>query len=289
MAGGTTQPGKGLFGYRRSVVQQIITDREIVLRQAEGRLHAAESRVAELEGELSELRERGRRTQEQLDRLRALAGDDVVILPESGGSAPAGDDDAHEEEEDVTQDIGSTGGTAPTSPASPSEITARFLTEELAGILTAAEESAARIVERAQTSTEQQIAEANRMWRDVQGEIARFAAWRQEVEPIIDDVRRKVDDVREKVEAVPERIREALAPMADSISAVDADLSHLAATAPPPVLIPPAGLGADPIWVDDGQDAASGAVVGADPGSMGGEDVGTQAAGEPTGAEHPEG
>jgi septal ring factor EnvC (AmiA/AmiB activator) len=145
----------------------------------------------------------------------------------------------------MTQDMGGEAAAADDAGAGSSEITARFLTEELAGILTAAEESAARIVERAQASTEQQIAEANRLWREVQGEIARFAAWRQEVEPIIEQVRDKVGEVREKVEAVPERIREALAPMADAISSVDADLAELVAAAPPPLLMAPAPLEAE--------------------------------------------
>jgi len=64
--------GKGLFGYRRSVVQQIISDRDVMLRQAEGRVRAAESRVAELEDELGGIRERSRRMEEQLERLRTM-------------------------------------------------------------------------------------------------------------------------------------------------------------------------------------------------------------------------
>src|SRR5947208_12909197 len=64
--------GRGLFGYRRAVVQQIISDRDVMLRQAEGRVRAAESRVSELEQELNSMRDRGTRMEEQLERLRAL-------------------------------------------------------------------------------------------------------------------------------------------------------------------------------------------------------------------------
>lgn len=483
--------GKGLFGYRRSVVQQIISDRDIMLRQAEGRVRAAESRVAELEGELGSMRERNGRMEEQLERLRtqfdafarqgagaggvavadpgtaeqgedatvawepedlgggtddlaagssadafapeetaafeygdasaygagsellgepaqfeyggaaepdygtygfgdagtdnpagyavddaasfgaagggglepalddyadagagagefafgdaggdvagggldsllgddaspggdfgesadlgiaseptaasseealpfletweessleiegatgfddALAGEDSAYLDGSYDDQPAaagettvagadvawtggdafpvedadGVDETIQEEQDVSDRMSGAGATdlggvaAQGEAPHTSEITSRFLTEELAGILTAAEESAARIVERAQASTEQQIAEANRLWREVQGELARFAAWRQEVEPIIQSVRDQVDEVRGKIESVPERIREALAPMADAISSVDNELADLSAAAPPPLLLAPAGLeGAD--------------------------------------------
>jgi hypothetical protein len=191
-------------------------------------------------------------------------------------------DDAFDEEkeESVSQDMGTDTsgadyGSAGASAPHTSEITARFLTEELAGILTAAEESAARIVERAQASTEQQIAEANRLWREVQGEIARFAAWRQEVEPIIEQVRQKVDEVREKVEAVPERIREALAPMADAISSVDADLAELAAAAPPPLLVSPAGVEDDFSWDAGADDLGTGEGSEFDMAFEGGDDLGT--------------
>jgi hypothetical protein len=122
------------------------------------------------------------------------------------------------------------------------DITNRFLTEELAGILAAAEESAARIVERARATTQRQIARSNRVWREVQAEVSRFASWREEVEPVIRAVQSKVEGVRTEIGDVPERIRQALAPMADSISSIDGDLAELAAACNPPLLLTPGGL-----------------------------------------------
>src|SRR6266508_3239728 len=122
------------------------------------------------------------------------------------------------------------------------DITNRFLTEELAGILAAAEESAGRIVERARATTQRQIARSNRVWREVQAEVSRFASWRQEVEPVIRNVQSKVESVRSEIEEVPERIRQALAPMADTISTIDGDLAELAAACNPPLLLTPGGL-----------------------------------------------
>jgi hypothetical protein len=142
----------------------------------------------------------------------------------------------------------------PASSAVSSEtadITNRFLTEELAGILSAAEESAARIVERARATTQSQIARSNRVWRDVQAEVSRFASWRQEVEPIIRNVQSKVEGVRSEIEEVPERIRQALAPMADAISAIDADLAELGAASNPPLLLTPSGLESEGSDSDD--------------------------------------
>jgi hypothetical protein len=127
-------------------------------------------------------------------------------------------------------------------PDRTAEMTSRFLSDEIAGILSAAEESAARIVERARESVEQQVAEADRLWREVQAEVARFAAWREQIEPVVLTVQAKVNDVRSQVEDVPERIRQALAPMADAISSIDADLAELASVGNPPLLLTPSGL-----------------------------------------------
>jgi predicted nucleic acid-binding Zn-ribbon protein len=125
------------------------------------------------------------------------------------------------------------------------DLTNRFLTDEIQGILAAAEESASRIVERARSTTQRQVDQSNRLWDEVQAEVSRFAAWREQVEPVIRSVQSKVESVRSQIEEVPERIRQALAPMADSISGVDADLAELAAASSPPLLLTPRGLDAE--------------------------------------------
>ena len=131
------------------------------------------------------------------------------------------------------------------APSRSSDSASKLVSDELAGILAAAEESAARIIERARSTTSRQVARSNRVWHDVQSEVSKFVAWRQGVEPVIGAVQSKVDAVRELIEGVPERIREALAPMAESISAIDADLADLAAASTPPLLLTPSDLEAD--------------------------------------------
>jgi hypothetical protein len=130
---------------------------------------------------------------------------------------------------------------SPVAPQ-PGEAASRFVTEELAGILTAAEESAARIIERAQESSARQIERSTRLWNEVQTEVSRFASWREEVEPVIRTVQSKVENVRALIEEVPERIRDALAGMAESISSIDADLADLSAACNPPLLLTPSEL-----------------------------------------------
>src|SRR5437762_3205785 len=49
--------GNGLFGYRKSAVHQIIGDRDVLLRHADGRVRLAESKVAALEAEVASVTE----------------------------------------------------------------------------------------------------------------------------------------------------------------------------------------------------------------------------------------
>jgi hypothetical protein len=176
------------------------------------------------------------------------SSDESVEEPvaEISWTAPAVEEPSHDPQpEPVAAPSPAVADEAPARSKETNDITNRFLTEEIAGILAAAEESAARIVERARTTTQHQIAQSNRLWREVQGELSRFAAWREMVEPVMRAIHEKVEGVRDEIDQVPERIRQALAPMADSISTVDADLSELLGQWTPPLLLAPNGLGGD--------------------------------------------
>jgi chromosome segregation ATPase len=63
--------GKGLFGYRRSDVEQVIADKDLMLQEAERRMRTAEARIDQLEGALAEANERTVTLEEQVGRMRA--------------------------------------------------------------------------------------------------------------------------------------------------------------------------------------------------------------------------
>ncbi len=151
-------------------------------------------------------------------------------------SSPVAETEAEEIPDVIRDDVDSG-----EPPRRRPEVTSSF-SEELAGILAAAEESAAGIVERARITTERQIAESTRLWREVEAEVTRFSSWRDQIEPVIRRIAGQVDDIRSRIEEVPERIREGLAPMADAISGLDSDMAELAAASTPPLLLKPAGL-----------------------------------------------
>lgn len=62
--------GKGLFGYRRNDVEQLISDRDLMLRHAETRIRSAEARINQLENALTDADDRTAALDEQLKRMR---------------------------------------------------------------------------------------------------------------------------------------------------------------------------------------------------------------------------
>jgi chemotaxis protein histidine kinase CheA len=179
----------------------------------------------------------------------AAAATDAAAAEAAAITSPA--DDAAPAAETSAPGSAQAAARASSVSAEAMDLTNRFLTDEIQGILAAAEESASRIVERARSTTQRQVDQSNRLWNEVQAEVSRFAAWREQVEPVIRSVQSKVESVRTQIEEVPERIRQALAPMADSISGVDADLAELASASSPPLLLTPRGLDAESDQVEE--------------------------------------
>jgi len=68
---GSPDLGKGLFGYRKSAVHQIIGDRDAMLRHAEVRVRRAEVKAETLEAEVGALKELDGRKDEHIARLKA--------------------------------------------------------------------------------------------------------------------------------------------------------------------------------------------------------------------------
>jgi hypothetical protein len=116
----------------------------------------------------------------------------------------------------------------------PSEL----VPEELAKVVNAAEASASQIIQ-AWTATRDQIVEADRLWRDVQDEVVRFAAWRDDVEPLMSQVQGCIDDARRRIEEVPARVQTALAPAVDAMVSVSEGMTKFAAVSTMPLLPSP--------------------------------------------------
>jgi hypothetical protein len=192
------------FGYDPSVVDQMLADRDSMLALAERRVREAEGKAARLE-----------------EQLRAR---EVVIadLNEKAAAAPPEAEASSEPEEEP--------------------LTPRFMTEELAKIIMAAEESTSQILARARLSTRDHILEADRLWREVQGEVVRFSTWREQAASALGSVQSAIDHARAQIEAVPDRVQGALAPAVEAMVKVDAQMAGFSAASTLPLLAAPSGL-----------------------------------------------
>jgi hypothetical protein len=194
------------FGYDPMVVDQMLADRDSMLALAERRVREAEGKAARLE--------------EQVANRDAA----ITELNERVSAAPAPaepEPDRQPEEEPLTP---------------------QFMTEELAKIIMAAEESTSQILSRARLSTRDHILEADRLWREVQSEVVRFAVWREQAESALGSVQSAIDNARAQIESVPEKVQSALAPAVEAMVRVDSQMAGFSAAAALPLLAAPRGL-----------------------------------------------
>lgn len=200
------------LGYDPAAVDRLISERDSMLGLAEHRIRQAEARLADLEEQL--------RARDQLmAELRSELETREILARESQTEEPQ----------------------APAEAESP-PLTPKFMTEELSKIVVAAEESTSQIIERAWAATRDQIVEADRLWKDVQGEAVRFATWRDDAEAIVESVKSSIQAARAKIEEVPTRVQEALAPAVEAMVEVDAGMAKFAVASSLPLLVAPSGL-----------------------------------------------
>jgi cell division septum initiation protein DivIVA len=212
-----------LGGYQADDVERLLAERDTVMRQSEERVRTAEARITELEEQLQATRPvvHGAPPPQP-----AAKPDEPPATPETGEGHPEPGEPKRE----------------PGEPQPAPQSGARYLADEMARILSAAEESAVRIIERARAGTEEQVRDAQRLLGDVREEVARYVAWREGVDPALRAAGEKVGRVRSEIAEMPERIRRALDPLADSMTAMESDLAVLGGMADAPLILDPSGL-----------------------------------------------
>jgi septal ring factor EnvC (AmiA/AmiB activator) len=220
MTGEDSKPPRGLFGYRRRIVEQMLEDRDSMIRTAENRVRQSEWKVQALEGELGSMKDQNSRLQEQLTRFEEQLDSLTARVDESMDSASP---------EPVA------GGVEERPPAADPQVAApvtspatQLMAEELTSILLAGQDAAARMIERARDEAQRQIVEANRLLAEVHDGVKQFASWRADVQPVIARVQAMIDAVRNHIAQTPERVQHALAPLAEAMLAVDSELLELA-------------------------------------------------------------
>jgi chromosome segregation ATPase len=238
---------RGLFGYRRSSVNQAISDRDIMIRQSENRARDAEARAAELEERMSalqrEVSEQQTRLGEREEQLSQQMGALNERLQELGEELASRDNDVAERDRHIQElrahvdRLVKEQMEAPRRPDEPAQT--MLVSEEVGRLLRAAEESAARIVEQARETSARNVAESERQWRELQASLARYAGWRDRVDPQLADLHARMEELRSRIGEIPDRVRAAFAPLAEASAATEAGLQAMGDDLTPPLLSAP--------------------------------------------------
>jgi hypothetical protein len=209
--------GKKFFGYDRASVERMLLERDAMLKVAERRVQTAESKAAKMEERIQALEDRAKQAEAIAEATATAAR-----------TAPP-----HELAEVLNV---------------PRGVSAEQAPEDLAKAVTAAEASASQIIQ-AWMSTREQIAQADKLWRSVQEEVVQFAAWRDDVQPLMDEVQSCIEEARARIEEVPGRVQHALAPAVDAMVTASDGMSRFAAVSVLPLL--PSPPRAETSWTDD--------------------------------------
>lgn len=196
------------FGYRTKDVMRLLADREELFAQANGRARLAEERLRSEQDELAKAREELARK----DRLTAQ-------LAERVGDLDGHLRDVQEELEAMRRD--------PFPGVAEDDVVLRFLLSGLGPVLHAAERSAVDMLNQATDSTRQHIEEAERVRSQIEAEYARVHQWQDRLTPVLHTVRDRLEETRSRIVEIPERIRDALAPVAEMMLTVGAELVRL--------------------------------------------------------------
>jgi chromosome segregation ATPase len=170
-----------LFGYSRRRVRRLLQEREAMAQDAEARLRAAEGRILELRRELATVEE------ELTDR-------DAKIKELSA------------EVEAFAHD--------------PDRPTPNMLAEELDSILSSAQATASRMIERAKSVSDRHLNQATEYEQELYADLARMDEWRQEALPLIRDVQSRLGEIRARLEEVAETVVETVKPL-EQLSDID--------------------------------------------------------------------
>lgn len=250
MFANTPRLRRSFAGYSKKDVLQALDEHEAMLRQAQQATEVAGATTARLEAEIAELRQdaESRSQQDQaihaeIQRIKAEAEEQRQLAErykaEAAQSRAEADRNRAEAEaqraeaERARQDA---------EAAQAPDRLAELLNQELSAVLATAQESARRIVDRAEDAGRTREGRAEEVWEEVRAEVDRFMAWWERVEPIIREVQKRIDEARNRADEVADRIRQALAPTLQAMIDVDADLGRLQGSAAPPELKAPSSL-----------------------------------------------
>jgi len=224
-------------------VERLLTEREIELGQLTRQARVAEERAAEAEGRwhalerrVIESEQRALSAEHELKRLQSMLSSLGLELARREQEAEAlrleADDLRRQLEAALARgaDIGFEGeGGARPDPAT------NFLVTEVAPILRAAEESAAKVLRQARAASEQERAHMDEARGELQAQLGVITTWWNDVHEVLNPIQENLSAARKTIEDIGERVREALFPLGGLIGTIGQELSKLSQISSPPI------------------------------------------------------
>jgi len=209
-----------LLGYSSKQVHQLLLDRDGLLAVAEDRVRTLEREVVDLKGDLLPARAELVRKDVQIDSLRAELDEARHQVAELGEQL----DQLRQEAERARQ----------AQENDSAHQTLELVLSEVGPVLTAAQEAATRIIEDAQGTIQERLAQAEGARQMLTGQVQELGEWRDRIGPMIGGIQMHMQETRATVTEVPERIAEALSPLVDLLTSMSQQLSEFARVSVPP-------------------------------------------------------
>ena len=223
MTTNSPEMGKGLFGYKKAAVHQIIVDRDAMLRHAEGRIRQAEGKVGVLQAEIDSLSENNARKDEQITRLRAQ----LAELSNGGTDLESRRQQLEADAESRWQQLQQLQADIESRHRQLEQLQAQ--TEARRKQLEAeARHSQQQLEAEAQRSQQQLETDAMKRRRQLQAEADKLAAWRALASTAARSVSTRITDLQTSLDELPDRVQQAFGPMTESVSSLQQRMADVA-------------------------------------------------------------
>lgn len=224
---------RGILGYSRKSVREVLTDRDMAIVQESNRARDAEERVGEISAELAAARKEAadqatsiRTAEASVARLRADLDTTTVNRAEAerriGELETRGRELESELSETAERVLELQRSIDAAESAAPS--TLQGLTE----VLEATQRAVARLLDEARRNAERELHQTELARDDLRHEIDRLESWRDRLMPMTQAVGRSIDEAIEQAAAIGERLREVVVPATAAMGDLAGRLSELA-------------------------------------------------------------
>lgn len=223
---------RGLFGFSRRSVLQILIQRDVLFGRTQQRLQTAEAELARtraiVEALRGELRDRTRAAKQDEDRLTGDLEEARARLDQATEEARSANQRLAELEAEVSELREELRRRSEESDVdSDGEEDTPFGSQALSRVLKTTEQAVSALFERARRGNQRELQEIERARESLRAEMEDLGRWREEIASVIRSVGDSAAFARSEIEQAPDRLRAALDPTSTAMASMTAWLDEL--------------------------------------------------------------